>query len=189
VRFCGQVSEGAGVGGVSAGPTRAGGRASPARRRRRRERESPEVPFGANAPRRLERPWPRGFRPEGDPMRAVERRWCRRRSLARAESQHRPSPEGRGSQKDSATVFYTGGKSSFFSRRLKGIISLRMTAVRATFLWFPFLDQLLLRFDQPDRHGQNTGSCHLFRHTCATLMHENSADIRLVQQLLGLADP
>jgi len=29
------------------------------------------------------------------------------------------------------------------------------------------------------------GSCHLFRHTCATLMHENGADIRCIQQLLG----
>lgn len=33
-----------------------------------------------------------------------------------------------------------------------------------------------------------TGSCHLLRHTCATLMHENGADIRFIQQLLGHAE-
>ena len=30
-----------------------------------------------------------------------------------------------------------------------------------------------------------TGSCHLFRHTMATLMHENGADIRFIQEMLG----
>jgi integrase/recombinase XerD len=33
-----------------------------------------------------------------------------------------------------------------------------------------------------------SGACHLFRHTMATLMHENGADIRCVQQILGHAD-
>jgi integrase/recombinase XerD len=33
-----------------------------------------------------------------------------------------------------------------------------------------------------------TGACHVFRHTVATLMHENGADIRFVQQFLGHAD-
>ncbi|MBL8794854.1 MAG: site-specific tyrosine recombinase XerC [Planctomycetia bacterium] len=31
------------------------------------------------------------------------------------------------------------------------------------------------------------GSCHLFRHTMATLMHDNGADIRFVQAMLGHA--
>lgn len=32
------------------------------------------------------------------------------------------------------------------------------------------------------------GACNLFRHTTATLMHENGADIRHVQEMLGHAD-
>jgi integrase/recombinase XerD len=32
------------------------------------------------------------------------------------------------------------------------------------------------------------GSCHLWRHTTATLMHEGGADIRDVQEMLGHAD-
>jgi integrase/recombinase XerD len=49
------------------------------------------------------------------------------------------------------------------------------------------LTQLVRDYVKDSEIGKQ-GACHLFRHTCATLMHENGADIRFIQQLLGHAD-
>ena len=46
------------------------------------------------------------------------------------------------------------------------------------------LSRLVSKYIKEAKIGKS-GSCHLFRHTVATLMLENGADIRLIQQMLG----
>ncbi len=49
------------------------------------------------------------------------------------------------------------------------------------------LSKLAKRYIESAAVGK-TGSCHLFRHTMATLMLENGADLRFIQQMLGHAE-
>jgi len=48
------------------------------------------------------------------------------------------------------------------------------------------LSMRIRRYVQAAKLGQN-GSCHLFRHTMATLMLEGGADVRFIQEMLGHA--
>ena len=48
----------------------------------------------------------------------------------------------------------------------------------------PMLSNLVCRYVRNSKIGK-VGGCHLFRHTMATLMLENGADIRVIQEMLG----
>lgn len=50
-----------------------------------------------------------------------------------------------------------------------------------------WLSEMIKRYINAASIGK-TGSCHIFRHTMATLMLENGADLRFVQIMLGHAD-
>lgn len=64
---------------------------------------------------------------------------------------------------DDMTVFLTTQGESFSSDHMSGMVKTRIDAAKLG----------------------KTGSCHLLRHTMATLMHENGADIRFIQEMLG----
>jgi integrase/recombinase XerD len=67
---------------------------------------------------------------------------------------------------DNLTVFLTAQGESFSRDHMSYTIKLRVDAAKLG----------------------KTGSCHLFRHSMATLMHEGGADIRYIQQMLGHED-
>jgi integrase/recombinase XerD len=64
---------------------------------------------------------------------------------------------------DDMTVFLTAQGEPFSRDHLTGIVKARIDAAKLG----------------------KTGACHIFRHTMATLMHENGADIRFIQEILG----
>jgi integrase/recombinase XerD len=49
------------------------------------------------------------------------------------------------------------------------------------------LTQLVRNYVDAAQIGKR-GACHLFRHTMATIMLENGADIRFIQEMLGHAE-
>ncbi len=65
----------------------------------------------------------------------------------------------------------------------EGVLFLTQAGEALSSIW---LTQVIRRYIGRAEIGK-TGSCHLWRHTCATLMLEGGADVRYVQEMLGHA--
>ena len=65
----------------------------------------------------------------------------------------------------------------------EGVLFLTQAGEALSSIW---LTQVVRRYIGRADVGK-TGSCHLWRHTCATLMLEGGADVRYVQEMLGHA--
>lgn len=65
----------------------------------------------------------------------------------------------------------------------EGVLLLTQDGEPLSAIW---LTQVVRRYIASAEIGKS-GSCHIFRHTCATLMLEHGADVRLVQEMLGHA--
>jgi integrase/recombinase XerD len=65
----------------------------------------------------------------------------------------------------------------------EGVLFLTQAGEALSSIW---LTQVVRRYIARAEIGK-TGSCHLWRHTCATLMLEGGADVRYVQEMLGHA--
>jgi len=88
------------------------------------------------------------------------------RAIARLEKYVREARPQLAIEPDDMTVFLTAQGEPFSRDHLTAVVKDRVDAAKLG----------------------KTGSCHLFRHTMATLMHEGGADIRYIQQMLGHED-
>jgi integrase/recombinase XerD len=85
------------------------------------------------------------------------------RAIAWLEKYVREARPQLAAEPDDMTVFLTAQGEPFSRDHMTGTIKARIDAAKLG----------------------KTGACHIFRHTMATLMHENGADIRFIQEILG----